>query len=430
MRPIHLLLVFLVGTIVSAQTLVPIESIGRNAVFAQGKFFLQSAGSVVIYDTLLGTASREWLPEKSEEGEEVQEFAPELYPKIIEWTSATTPLVEGRIVRMMVDQNDALWMFNEKGDVSVFDGVEWTTLHLCPLHDPKDNSCISDVTLVGKYVRVAACTRLIDIDVTMKTLRLRMTLPSEVARVTFLDDERFAITTTGAHYEVDMKSNEISFHNDLATLGYGSDTSDARYREWLTKQRKLKPQFDRWLNHQEGWTVHELPPCKAHSSVKHLYYSYCSVSEPRFDRTIRAMRNLEAIGSLDYRIACGNSYFGLDYVYDLVADKKEHVYLATERGVVVLPNPSPVKVDEKVSLTKLNVYPNPATSSLTVDLPSTLPPDATLLVLNATGSAMMQLPIRDSGSMQINVSGLATGSYLVQIRTMNEVRTAGFVVKR
>ncbi|HLP29358.1 MAG TPA: T9SS type A sorting domain-containing protein [Candidatus Didemnitutus sp.] len=430
MRPVQFIIVLLASTVVTAQTLVPVESLGRRGVFAQGRFFLQTSGSVVIYDTTLRSATRESLPEASKDSSEIRRFAHELYPKTVEWTSVTTPLVEGRIMRVVVDKRDALWMFNEKGDVSIFDGIEWATIHLCPHHNSKRRSCISDVTLVDNYVRVASCSSLIDIDVALKTPLLRMPIPSTLVRTTFLDDERFAITSTGVHLEVDMKAKAVLYHDELATLGEGSDTSDQWMKEWLVDQRSLKPQIDQWLSQREEWTIHVLSPCDTLTKDRYINHSDCVVGEPHFDATIRAMLNLEAIESLDYRIMCGNSYFGLDYIYDVTADIKEHVYLATERGVIVLPNPSPVKVDEEASLTKLNVYPNPATSSLTVELPSTLPPDATLLVLNATGTTMMQLPIHDSGSMQINVSGLATGSYLVQIRTMNEVRTAGFVVKR
>ncbi|MBK6418440.1 MAG: T9SS type A sorting domain-containing protein [Candidatus Kapabacteria bacterium] len=136
------------------------------------------------------------------------------------------------------------------------------------------------------------------------------------------------------------------------------------------------------------------------------------------------------IRSLDYHYTCGNVYFGIDYIYDVVADKKEHIYLATERGVIILPNPSPVKAQAPSGSAKLNVYPNPATSSVTVDLPPDLPPDASLTVLNITGSALIQQPIRDIGTMQVDVSALAAGSYLVQIRTMKDVSSAGFVVRK
>ncbi|MBK7032034.1 MAG: hypothetical protein IPH49_01895 [Ignavibacteria bacterium] len=226
MRPVHFLLVFLVGTIVSAQTMVPIESIGRNAVFAQGKFFLQACGFVVIYDTTHYAVTREALPKVSSRREDTLGFAPELYRKTTEWTSATTPLVEGEITNMIVDNRDAVWMFNRKGDVSVFDGVSWETMRLCPQHNPKLTSCISDVTLVHDHVRVATCSGLIDINVSMKVPHVRMPLPYSGARVTFLDDEQFVITTTGLHCTVDMRANAMFIHNELSTLGIGSDTSN------------------------------------------------------------------------------------------------------------------------------------------------------------------------------------------------------------
>ncbi|MBK6761016.1 MAG: hypothetical protein IPG73_09995 [Ignavibacteria bacterium] len=72
--------------------------------------------------------------------------------------------------------------------------------------------------------------------------------------------------------------------------------------------------------------------------------------------------------------------------------------------MIILPNPSPVKAQAPSGSAKLNVYPNPATSSVTVDLPPDLPPDASLTVLNITGSALIQQPIRDIGTMQVDVS--------------------------
>ncbi len=397
MRSVYLLLVFLVGTVATAQTLVPVESLGRRGVFAQGRFFLQSGGSVVIYDTVLRTAKRVSLPDKEIGG--------------IEWTSATTPLIPGPIHRICVDRNDAIWMFGKTGEVSQFDGIEWKRGHVCPDHAKEHGICIADVYVGTQTIRVATCRRIIDIEVNTSKQRVITTLPVAIANIRFITDEKFVAYTDGLHSEIDLEASTIRHHYA------GLDSSSA-------------VEYERWLQQHSNWRIDTLQSCHL-KEVDHWRYRYMCKAEatPHQLMTI-AMLDVAAVRTREFRVACGGSGAQSMHIYDVATDKKEHVYLATERGVIVLPNPSPVKADETVSLTKLNVYPNPATSSLTVDLPSTLPPDATLLVLNATGSTMMQLPIHDSGSMQINVSGLATGSYLVQIRTMNEVRTAGFVVKR
>lgn len=399
MRPVQFLLVFLVGTIVSAQTLVPVESLGRRGVFAQGKFFLQSGGSVVIYDTNLRTAQRVSLPDKDLGG--------------IEWTSATTPLIPGPIHRICVDRNDAIWMFGKTGEVSRFDGIEWKRGHVCPDHAKMHGICIADVYVGTQTIRVATCRRIIDIEVNTARQRVITTLPIAIANVRFITDEKFVAYTDGLHSEIDLEARTIRHHYA------GLDSGKAA-------------EYERWLQQHSNWRIDTLQSCQL-KEVDHWKYRYMCKAEatPHQLMTI-AMLDVAAVRAREFRVACGGSSPQSNHIHDVAADKKEHVYLATEQGVLVLPNynSSPSTTEAQSTRAKLNIYPNPVSTTLTVDLPPNLPNEASLQVLNAIGTTLLQQSINTIGLLQLDVSGLATGSYVVMIRTMKDVRTAGFVVRK
>ncbi len=417
MRPLHLLFVFLFGTLATAQVADRNEAIGRRAVFAQGKFFLQSSGSLIIYDTTLCTATRESLRILRPNSSNPRGFADKIYPKVIEWTSSNTPIVQGQIGAITVDKNDAIWMFNRGGEVSVFNGVNWSTTRLCqrkPACSKSDDRphCIRDVIPHGDGIRVATCTHVLDINATDLKPSYVLRLAQTEVFSKFITSETMLIKSAFFRTELNLLTNEIGYHNKFGTSKKSLDTSFKQDRSYYEEQFETAASLESWIESLDGWKV---GPLQARTVP---------------NQRLLTMLKLDAIYKLDHVITCGNGNRNLDYIFDVAADKKGHVYLATERGVIVLPNPSPVAVDDTPSRHLLHVYPNPVSTTLSVELPNHIPADAAIEVMSATGAVLIRKPIISSGTIHLDVSGLATGSYVAAIRTTTNTWSAGIVVSR
>jgi len=80
-------------------------------------------------------------------------------------------------------------------------------------------------------------------------------------------------------------------------------------------------------------------------------------------------------------------------------------------------------VDEN-GTSRLNLYPNPASSVFTMD---GLTVGSTITVIDAMGRSVMSQAV-SGGRMEVSVAGLSTGIYLVQVQEGNAVRTARLMV--
>ncbi|MBN2729717.1 MAG: T9SS type A sorting domain-containing protein [Bacteroidales bacterium] len=77
----------------------------------------------------------------------------------------------------------------------------------------------------------------------------------------------------------------------------------------------------------------------------------------------------------------------------------------------------------------LDIYPNPASDILTINSASLIGEDISAKVYNAAGQTMLQSQIQYTGSMQLDVSTLDAGVYMVQIESENNVLNRKFIIE-
>ncbi|MFC5272119.1 T9SS type A sorting domain-containing protein [Adhaeribacter terreus] len=118
-----------------------------------------------------------------------------------------------------------------------------------------------------------------------------------------------------------------------------------------------------------------------------------------------------------------NAPGGYDYTLAIVETATGDTLTLANESVTILING--VKDAQLARL--VNVYPNPATEVLNIELGNTL--KAEVAVLDLTGKQVAALK-NVSGSAKLNVANLNSGTYLLQVKTSEGVATKRFVVVR
>lgn len=77
----------------------------------------------------------------------------------------------------------------------------------------------------------------------------------------------------------------------------------------------------------------------------------------------------------------------------------------------------------------INIYPNPASDVLTINSASLIGEDLLLVVFNAAGQIVLQSQIQYTGSVQLDISDLDAGMYMVQIESKNNVFNRKFIIE-
>jgi hypothetical protein len=150
------------------------------------------------------------------------------------------------------------------------------------------------------------------------------------------------------------------------------------------------------------WTVN------AESNIKHYIVQH-SKDGSSFNTigTVKAINNSSGISN--YQFIHANASVGKNYYRLVVADKDGTTKLSPVRLVTV-------SIDVQV-----NLYPNPVKSKLTVAFSNQGGKPGTIVLLTTFGQQLYEGKL--SGSVTIDMSKYASGTYLLKIDSGQEVKT-------
>lgn len=390
---------------------------------AQGKVWTVFDGDVIWYDPVTAASQRIRIPMPGS-GRGEREDRPGMiaidsvhFPRMQRWTSATTPLVQGSMRFLRCDAAHRLWMINSASQVSCFDGTTWTTWTLCPQHAKDGCCCFHGARLLGSTLRIATCTKIIDIDcvngrtTTVADLHLDQLYPMKTYEG-FIDEAgQYHFDTYVAHIKVDAESHLIEIDTGRTSMPSDVDTTDRYIREARVEIRANMQVLRNWSTIMDSvFTLQNVDACRHAShedSLQHIM-----------------LRKVDS--NLLWTSWCGNPYMGIERVYDLDVDANGTIYIATQFGVIVLPNSRPTDVQLTTPST-FTVYPNPASTE--VFLARDTDEVATISIVDATGRMMIT---RSSSERMasINIAAFPGGMYTVVVTTRTGRTTAMLSVVR
>jgi hypothetical protein len=82
-------------------------------------------------------------------------------------------------------------------------------------------------------------------------------------------------------------------------------------------------------------------------------------------------------------------------------------------------------IEESLSFEKqmLSVYPNPVTNVLNINITGTVQEEATLIIFNFEGKAVLNRRVRKAGVLSLNIGHLPNGLYLCRYANVTETQT-------
>jgi hypothetical protein len=86
-------------------------------------------------------------------------------------------------------------------------------------------------------------------------------------------------------------------------------------------------------------------------------------------------------------------------------------------------------IEEPLSVQKqmLNVYPNPVTNVLNIDLTGTIQEEGTLIIFNFEGKAELNRQVSNKGVLSLDISHLPKGLYFCRYANVTETRTVKII---
>jgi len=87
------------------------------------------------------------------------------------------------------------------------------------------------------------------------------------------------------------------------------------------------------------------------------------------------------------------------------------------------------KIEEPLSFQKqmLNVYPNPVTNVLNIDLTGTAQVEGTLIIFNFEGKPVLNRQLSHEGVLSLDISHLPKGLYLCRYTNVSETQTVKII---
>ncbi len=137
-------------------------------------------------------------------------------------------------------------------------------------------------------------------------------------------------------------------------------------------------------------------------------------------------------------VSCGNAPYGDMYsnYMDLTNDACMNIFtygqkermrvlfapggyrypLLSSDALTAIPKPSPVEahLPDASGFVKINVYPNPSSGSITIEIPESIGLSARLQVIDGMGQPIMDLPITRH-IQQLDISSLRAGIYYIRV---------------
>lgn len=131
---------------------------------------------------------------------------------------------------------------------------------------------------------------------------------------------------------------------------------------------------------------------------------------------------LEEVVIIDYKIPLVERDRGCYCCYHSIC-----CYCGASKGEA-LAKDDPPKL--QLSEHSLSIFPNPATSDVSIDLSLLREIPASLSVLDAKGRIVLQQSISDSGLLTLCLDGLSDGVYFASVQLKDELLTERFIVAR
>jgi hypothetical protein len=156
----------------------------------------------------------------------------------------------------------------------------------------------------------------------------------------------------------------------------------------------------------------------------------CEIDSALVPPLVRELLTDTFMTTHDWIPTCGVSN-AMYRIRDIAIDRSENIYLATSKGVLILPNQAPTSLVAERILIEMPVHPSPAIDRLTIDLPPGRTSVAEVTILNITGTAVRTLRVGPhEAQVALPVEDLAPGAYQAVLRLPKSLGVARFLVSR
>lgn len=329
------------------------------------------------------------------------------HPSLLRFTSETTPLVAGYITRILLDDCNRLWAFNNKGDASMYDGVSWETLPhqgRAKLSD-WDGGNTADVIMRNGMIRIATSTYIDEID------------------VQHLKRTRLVDVGNGAGYPTFVGFDTVHLYgnNSLSFIDLQSDTASIVCERESTED--ITGHATRLLVRTTYSSYTEL------QELRRAMFSRYSIKRAAGD-LFTSMRTMgitppDSIPSTSMTVRRSGAYL------DMVADANGTVYIAGFDGITIIPSPAHTATvqEEESVLASIALFPNPASHHATIELPIGPAKETTAMLVDASGNTVYTLTLQSPATL-LDLAALPVGMYTVVLTTEHSRAARSLIVQR
>lgn len=398
------------------------QTMNRSQVIGDTRWILYNG--VVYRHTLstdVATASRQYV--QSIAGSRIS-FNPidrTSFPSMLRFTSKTTPLVSGQIARVLLDERDRLWAFNDNGDASMFDGVAWETF----LHRNRPSSNVDycgfdselDVIMHDGVIRIVTSSYVDEIDMNRLARRTLMEIKGTLRNPRFIGMD--TIISLG--------------YSNTITIDLGSNTIDIDARRISEEHAQLVSSLSRTIDFKTNGTPLTIKRTSSNDGEfdrrSHAaYWQHAYATAPNSIYTTLHSLN---VPTEDTILECGWTPKRTGAYLDMVVDKNGTIYLAGFNGITVIPMTTEEDVtrDRPTPLATATLYPNPATHHVTIGLEAAPAQRVSALIVDASGTTVATTDLRDPNTL-FDLTSYPNGMYTV-VLTSDRARVArSLIVQR
>jgi hypothetical protein len=107
----------------------------------------------------------------------------------------------------------------------------------------------------------------------------------------------------------------------------------------------------------------------------------------------------------------------------------EYAYNSTPNQPILAGQTTATGITENTLASSINLYPNPATNHLTIDLPN-VKEKVAVTIADISGKIIYSTTARETRKIEVNTKDFAEGIYVVQIQTADFIRSKKLVVEK
>ncbi len=292
------------------------------------------------------------------------------------FTSKNSPLVQGSIDRVRIDDEGRLIAISARGEVAIFDGREWTLPRIAFKADPSEKYHIGirDVMEINGVLHFITPYGVQRIDMHRNEVQRVQAFPERMTSAHFLPTGSAMFFTQSYHGTVDVALGRMDVHTTQ-----DHDTMHCKV-------------YDHDRGRILGLTAFQ-------QDMKSLYDS-AATCIPRSEEVV---------------IECVIGAFNAKkLVLDLCTDRHGNIYLATTDGVRVIKAQASNGLDvADPTSSRASVYPNPASTVATLELEADPQPGTMANIVDIMGRVVWTQPL-EHRQTQLDVNGLK-GAYRIVI---------------